>query len=222
MRPASCAATSAAVTGEGPPERFALVVASGAPASRINSRARSWSGMRTATVSPPAVTSAGTRRPFGTTSVSAPGQKALAEPCRKRREVARDERKVLGVGKQDRDGFVEAAQLGGVKPGHRRVVPADRADAVHGVRGKGNQLARAQEACGRANSRAASPEALSSVAEDVSFDDIGQSVFRHGAERFRRPPRTLPATRCATAMPSPAHSIMDASLPESPTAMVSA
>ena len=70
----SPATTCAAVVGLGRPERFALGAATGTPARRIRSRATP-SGIRTATVSRPAVTREGTRDFFERTRVRGPGQK---------------------------------------------------------------------------------------------------------------------------------------------------
>ena len=146
IRPSSWAATSAAVTGEGPPERLALVVASGAPAARISARVRSWFGMRTATVSPPAVTASETTAALVTTRVRGPGQKASASFLPAGGKGVGDERQVGRIGQEDWDGLVEAAELGRIETADRFVVPTHRAHAVDGVRGERDQFACSQQA----------------------------------------------------------------------------
>ena len=59
-------------------ERLALGAASGTPARSISRRVSGKSGHRRATVGPPAVTIDGTCGPFGTTTVTGPGQRAAA------------------------------------------------------------------------------------------------------------------------------------------------
>ena len=63
-----------AAVGESSVKRFALGAAIGTPATRINSSATGWAGMRRPTVGSPAVTISGIRACFGTTSVRGPGQ----------------------------------------------------------------------------------------------------------------------------------------------------
>ena len=74
--PSISSSTCAAVVGLGRPERFALGAAMGVCAAQISARATGCEGMRTATVSSPAVTSRGTRGDLGKISVMGPGQKA--------------------------------------------------------------------------------------------------------------------------------------------------
>ena len=62
--------------GEGRELVFAEGAHTGTPASLISLSATGWSGMRTATVSKPAVTMSGTTGFLGITSVRAPGMSA--------------------------------------------------------------------------------------------------------------------------------------------------
>ena len=58
--------------------RFALGAAMGMPACRINASATGWFGMRTPTVSRPAVTISGIDACLGSTSVNGPGHQRRA------------------------------------------------------------------------------------------------------------------------------------------------
>ena len=65
--------------GSGPPLRFALVPVMGRPSPSASERGTGWSGSRTATFHPRAVTSGGTASDTGRTSVRPPGQNASAK-----------------------------------------------------------------------------------------------------------------------------------------------
>ena len=73
--------TCSARVGEISLLRFALGAARGTPAALIIALATAWSGQRTATVFPPAVTMSGMFGLLGSTIESGPGQKALASFC---------------------------------------------------------------------------------------------------------------------------------------------
>ena len=70
--------TCCAVVGDNSPNRLALGAATGRPASWINAKAMALFGIRTPTVSNPAVNRSGTCGCFGKTNVSGPGQKDRA------------------------------------------------------------------------------------------------------------------------------------------------
>ena len=74
--PSMSCRTCSAIVGLGLPEVLALGAATGTPASRISASAVLLSGIRTATVSSPAVTSSGTAEDRLKMSVSGPGQNA--------------------------------------------------------------------------------------------------------------------------------------------------
>lgn len=74
----NCSRTSSAVTGLDLPERLALVPTIGVPSPRMSAMGTGWLGMRTATVSPPAVTEPGTQGLFRKTSVRPPGRNRSA------------------------------------------------------------------------------------------------------------------------------------------------
>ena len=74
IRPSMSARTCCAVVGLGLPERFALGAAIGTPDFWIRSRAVLSEGIRTATVSSPAVTSYGTSSALLKINVRGPGQ----------------------------------------------------------------------------------------------------------------------------------------------------
>ena len=76
MRPSMSSSTCRAVVGLGLPERLALGAAMGRLQVLSSAAATGWEGMRTATVSSPAVTASGTAGLRGMISVSGPGQKA--------------------------------------------------------------------------------------------------------------------------------------------------
>ena len=76
--PSMSCRTCSAVVGLGLPLRFALGAAMGTPAAFISARAVLFSGMRTATVSSPAVTSSGTMELLLNIMVSGPGQNVSA------------------------------------------------------------------------------------------------------------------------------------------------
>jgi len=78
MRPSRSCSTWAACVGLGREKRFALGAAIGMPAAASSARATGCAGTLTATVSSPAVTSSGTERDRGSTSVSGPGQNRKA------------------------------------------------------------------------------------------------------------------------------------------------
>ena len=77
--PLSCSATCCARVGETRFERLALGAARGKPHRVSTSRIKGCAGQRTATVSPPAVTTSGTESVLGSTIDSGPGQKASAK-----------------------------------------------------------------------------------------------------------------------------------------------
>ena len=72
--PVISSATSCALVGLGLPDTLALGAAMGQPAARMRAAATGWDGIRTATVSSPAVTMSGTSSDRGTTMVRGPGQ----------------------------------------------------------------------------------------------------------------------------------------------------
>ena len=78
MRPSISSSMCAASVGLGRPERLPLGAAMGRPHASISARATGCEGMRMATLSSPAVTTAGTISFLGRIIVSGPGQKAAA------------------------------------------------------------------------------------------------------------------------------------------------
>jgi len=75
MRPLNSSRTACQVVGLGRPERFADGAATGVSHASKNAWATGCRGMRTPTVSNPAVTSKGTAACFGTITVNGPGKK---------------------------------------------------------------------------------------------------------------------------------------------------
>src|SRR5207253_5754978 len=79
-RPSRLPTTCPTFVGEISFDRFALGPAKGNPHRRITACINGCDGQRTATVSPPAVTSSGIPAAFGKTNVNAPGQYFRANP----------------------------------------------------------------------------------------------------------------------------------------------
>ena len=81
MRPCISASTVSASVGLGLPDKFAEGAATGVPARRISCAATGCDGIRTATVSSPALTSSGTILLLATITVSGPGQNFSIKSC---------------------------------------------------------------------------------------------------------------------------------------------
>ncbi len=88
--PSRSFSTCSAIVGDTRFERFALGAAIGRPSASINLYARKQSGIRTPTVSPPAVTISGIRSVRGSTIVSGPHQKRCGQLRSRERPSAHD------------------------------------------------------------------------------------------------------------------------------------
>ena len=144
--------------------RFALGAASGSPRACSSPSATGCAGTRTATVSAPAVTIAGTAAHFGNTSVNGPGQKCSANCWASLGQVRGQLASLLRVGHMHDQRIVARSAFGGKNPGHRRGIQRIGAQAINRLGWKGHKAAAAQiSAARRTPSVAAAAAGVSAV-----------------------------------------------------------